>query len=144
MFVSSKLTEDSHRCYSCKLCRNSPRAHVHYKHQLRATPAGGSMCRDVSASSAGWTRELTQWWGSYGGAVEVGAAAAAAPADTFDGCATVIWLRSCAQHGHRGLHLRDPARQCALGIHSAGGRGRHLPTSSGLSGIVQSVRLRLK
>lgn len=77
--------------------------------------------------------------------MEVGAAAAAAaPADTLDGCATVICLRSCARHGHRGLHLRDPARQCALGIHSAGGRGRHLPTSSGLSGIVQSVPLRLK
>lgn len=72
------------------------------------------------------------------------AAAAAAPADPLDGCAVVVWLRSCAQHGHRGLHMRDSARQCALGIHSAGGRGRRLPTSSGLSGIDQSVRLRLK
>lgn len=99
MFVSSKLTEDPHRCYSCKLCRNSRRAHVHDKHQLRATPAGGSMCRDVSASSAGWTRELTQWWGSYGGAVEVGAAAAAAaPADTLD----IGWLR----HGDLAEELR--------------------------------------
>lgn len=38
------------------------------------------------------------------------------------------------KHGHRGLHVRDAARRCALGIHLEGGSGRDLQTPPGVTG----------
>lgn len=38
------------------------------------------------------------------------------------------------KHGHRGLHVRDAARRCALGIHLEGRRGRDLQTLPGVTG----------
>lgn len=38
------------------------------------------------------------------------------------------------KHGHRGLHVRDAARRCALGIHPEGGRGGDLQTPPGVTG----------
>ena len=67
---------------------------------------------------------------------------AAGPADRqLDERAVEVWLRSCAQHGHRGLHLRDAAGWCALGIHPARGRGGHLQTFLSLPGIYKSTYL---
>lgn len=45
------------------------------------------------------------------------------------------WLtRRRAKHGHRGLHVRDAARRCALGVHLEGGRGGDLQTLPGVTG----------
>lgn len=62
---------------------------------------------------------------------------AAAPADSS---MTALWRfgwGAGAQHGHRGLHLRDAARWCALGIHPTGGRGGHLQTFPCLPGKIR-------
>lgn len=45
------------------------------------------------------------------------------------------------KHGHRGLHVRDAARRCALGIHPEGRRGGDLQTLPGVTGRWSSTAI---
>lgn len=75
------------------------------------------------------------WWGLYSGAGEAVCVKCSWSGWQLDERAVEVWLRTCAQHGHWGLHLRNAAWWRTMGIHPKRGRGGHLQTLHCFPGI---------